>query len=89
MAHEDLAARGGHDAARVPLEEPHLQGLFDLPQQLGGGRLCHADGPGRAHDTALLVQVGQESDLPHFQARTDQRTGSRAHRHNPPSPSSD
>ncbi len=59
MAHEDLTTRCGHEPTRVALEELHLQGVFDLPQLLGGRRLRHPDRLRRAHHAALLVQVCQ------------------------------
>ncbi len=72
MADHGFAIPGGPHAAGQALEQRHLQHVFQVLEQLGGGRLRHAEHLGRAVDVALLGQGHQQQQLPRLEARADE-----------------
>ena len=59
MTHEDLAVRGRSDAARVALEQRHLERFLEASEEGRGSRLGHTGGGCRAYHRARVVQLRQ------------------------------
>jgi hypothetical protein len=59
VPYQDLAVAGGRHASGMPLEQFHIERIFDLAQQLGGGRLGETGSGGGPRQRTLLIEVNE------------------------------
>ena len=75
VAYHRLAVDGRLHAARQPVEQAHVEHLFQVLDLLGRGRLRHVQFFRRAVDVALLVKGDQQQQLPRLQAGSQEPVG--------------
>ncbi|MNV33109.1 hypothetical protein D3C71_1244690 [compost metagenome] len=67
-----FAVPGGSHATRQAVKQRHLQHVLQVLEQLGGGRLGHAEHLGGAVDVALFGQGHQQQKLARLEAGADE-----------------
>jgi len=69
---QDLAIIGRLHTTRMPLEQLHAEGAFDLAQQFGGLRLRKTHAGSGSHQAAFIIESHDECELTHLELQTYQ-----------------
>jgi hypothetical protein len=80
MPHEDFAVAGWRHSPGTAFEQFHIEGGFDLAEQLGGGRLGQAGSGRGARQGPLVIEMHEKYELASLQLRRADRLQARRSR---------